>query len=140
PRFGSDLPNGRQPTGGGIDGETRDAVVAAVGRVQECPGGRHLNLGAGVAVLVTGGQGGDGLEGAQGAGGGVQVVPGDARALLVGAIEQVLTGMEAEVAGSRPRWLAHPRRGAQHYTHLGDRAPCSSSCSNTLALPIERRV
>src|SRR2546430_17639417 len=30
--------------------------------------------------------------------------------------------------------------GAQHYTHLGDRAPCSSSCSNTLALPIERRV
>src|SRR5207302_8127297 len=133
PRFGGDVPDGRQPTGGGVDGETRDAVVATVGRVQELPGGSHLNLGAGVACLITEGQGGDGLEGAQGAGGGVAVVPGDARALLVGAIEQVLTGMEAEVAGSRPRWLAHPRRGVQHYTHLGDRAQCSSSCSNTLA-------
>src|SRR5215475_14352041 len=55
PRFGSDLPEGRQPTGGGIDGEACDAVVAAVGRVQELPRGRHLNLGAGVAFLVPGG-------------------------------------------------------------------------------------
>src|SRR5262244_4106719 len=87
PGFGGDVPDGRQPTGGGVYGEARDAVVAAVGRVQECPGGRHLNLGAGVAFLITGGQGGDSLEGAQGAGGGVEVVPGDARALLVGEIE-----------------------------------------------------
>src|SRR5262249_21392332 len=29
----------------------------------------------------------------------------------VGEIEYGLAGMEAEVAGSRPRWLAHPRRG-----------------------------
>ena len=39
------------------------------------------------AFLVPGGQGGDGLEGAQGAGGGVAVVPGNARTLLVGEIE-----------------------------------------------------
>src|SRR5207253_10543066 len=83
---------------------------ASVGSVQELPARSHLKLGAGVAVLVTGGQGGDGLEGAQGASGGVEVVPGDARALLVGEIEHVLAGMEAEVAGSRPRRLVHPRR------------------------------
>src|SRR5262249_4680242 len=109
PRFSGDVPDGRQPTGGGVDGEARDAVVAAVGRVQEFPGGRHLNLGAGVAFLITGGQGGDGLEGAQGAVSGVEVVPSDARALLVGEIEYGLAGMEAEVAGPRLRWLAHPR-------------------------------
>jgi len=45
------------------------------GSVQEFPGGRHLNLGAGVALLVTGGQGGDGLEGAQGAVGGSKWYP-----------------------------------------------------------------
>src|SRR5215813_132109 len=71
----------------------------------------HLNLEAGVAYLVPWKQGGDSLEGAQGASGGVEVVPGDTRALLVGEIEDVFAGMEAEVAGSRPRWLAHPRRG-----------------------------
>src|SRR5262245_14375967 len=77
-------------TGGRGDGEAREAVMASIGRVQEGPGGSHLNLGAGVAGLVPGGQGGDGLEGAQGAVGGVEVVPGDARALRVGAIAQVL--------------------------------------------------
>src|SRR5499433_3033885 len=34
PGFGGDVSDGRQPTGG-IDGEARDAVVAAVGCVQE---------------------------------------------------------------------------------------------------------
>src|SRR2546428_9734835 len=111
PIFGCYVPDGRQPTGGGVDCEARDAVVASVGSVQEFPGGRNLNLGAGVAFLVTGGQGGDGLEGAQGAVGGVDVVPGDARALLVGEIEQVLAGMEAEVAGAPPPRLAPPGGG-----------------------------
>ena len=40
PGFGGDVPEGRQPTGGGVDGEARDAVVASVGRVQELPRGR----------------------------------------------------------------------------------------------------
>src|SRR5207237_7725383 len=86
PSFGCYVPDGRQPTGGGVYCEARDAVVPSVGRVQEFPGGSNLNLGAGVAFLVTGGQGGDGLEGAQGAVGGVEVVSGDTRALLVGEI------------------------------------------------------
>src|SRR5947199_4247313 len=51
PRFGGDVSDGRQPTGGGVDGEARDAVVPSVGSVQEVPGGSNLNLGAGVACL-----------------------------------------------------------------------------------------
>ena len=51
-RFGRHVPDGRQPPGGAVDGEARDAVVAAVRRVQELPRGRDLNLGAGVPLRV----------------------------------------------------------------------------------------
>ena len=48
-------------------------------------------------------------SGSSGAAG--EIVPGYTRALLVGEIEDVLAGMEAEMTGSCPRRLAHPRRG-----------------------------
>src|SRR3989454_12198099 len=36
-RFGRHVPDGRQPPGGDVYCEARDAVVASVWRVQECP-------------------------------------------------------------------------------------------------------
>jgi hypothetical protein len=59
-RFGRDVPDARQMPGDGVDGEPRDAVVAAVGHIQELPRSREVNLGAGVPGGVPVRQGRDG--------------------------------------------------------------------------------
>src|SRR5215510_14352922 len=100
-RFGRHLPESRQPPGGAVDGEARDAVVAAVRRVQEFPRWRDLNLGAGVPFRVPCGQGGDRLQSRQRSRRRVEAIAGDTAALLVGKIEDVLGGMKAIVTRSQ---------------------------------------
>src|SRR5262245_63695316 len=97
-RFGRHLPEGRQPPGGAVDGEARDAVVAAVRRVQEFPRWRDLNLGAGVPLRVPCWQGGDRLQSRQRSRRRVEAIAGDTAALLVGKVEDGLGGMKAKVA------------------------------------------
>src|SRR5919106_888411 len=100
PLLGRYLPDGRQ-FASGTHRKGGDTVVAPVGSVQELARGRHLNLGAGVALLIPVRQCGDGLKGTQGAISCVQVVPAYATALLVGEVENIHVGVETEVA--RPR-------------------------------------
>lgn len=61
-RLGRHVRDGRQPPGGGVDGEARDTVVTPVGNLQEFPRRRDLNLGAGGPAGVTLGQGYYGLK------------------------------------------------------------------------------
>src|SRR5438128_5040701 len=81
-RFGSHVPEGRQPPGGAVDGEARDAVVAAVRSVQELPRGRDVNLRAGVPFSVAGGQRRYSLKSRQGARRRVEAIASDTAALL----------------------------------------------------------
>ena len=109
-RFSRHVPNGRQPPGGAVDGEARDAVVAAVRSVQELPRGRDLNLGAGVPVGVPCWQGSDRLKRRQRSRRSVETVAGDTAALLVGKVEDVVGGMKAKVARPQVCFRLDPER------------------------------
>ena len=61
--FGGRMADGRQTTVRGVKGETGDAVVSPVGRIQEFPRRCNLNLRARVLAAETFGQSGNGLEG-----------------------------------------------------------------------------
>src|SRR5207237_8862375 len=61
-RFGRYVSDRRQMTGGGVDGEPGDAVMAAIADVEEFPRGCQVDLGAGIPCGVPVGQGTDGLH------------------------------------------------------------------------------
>src|SRR6516165_10149426 len=86
----------------GTDSEGGDtaAVNRAVADIEEPPGGRQVDLRAGGALTVTGGQGRDRLLGRKGAVRAVEPVGGDAAALLVREIDDVETRVMDVVAGS----------------------------------------
>src|SRR5215471_9913537 len=86
----------------GIDSEGRDttAVCHAVADIEEPPGGRQVNLRAGGALSVTGGQGRDCLHRREGPVRVIEPVGGDAAALLVREIDDVEARMMDVVAGS----------------------------------------
>ena len=114
-RFGRHVPQGRQLPGGGVDGEPRQAVVAAVAHIQELPRRRKVNLGAGVPGGEPLGQGGERLDSGEGARRRVQTIGRDTAPLLVRKIDDWEGGMKAIVAGAQARRGLDPERrvGAQ---------------------------
>src|SRR5262245_7955193 len=80
-----------------VDGEPRDAVVAAVTDVEEPARWRQIDLRAGIAHRHTSGQRWDRLHDGERAGGAIDLVGRHAASLLVGEIGEVEGGMETEV-------------------------------------------
>jgi hypothetical protein len=83
---------------GGVDGEPGDAVVAAIGQIEELPRRRQVDLGAGVPCGEPGGQARDGLHGREGTGRTVEPIARDAAALLVGEVDEIQGRMKTVVA------------------------------------------
>jgi hypothetical protein len=71
------VPQGCQLPGGGVDGEPRQAVVAAVAHIQELPRRREVNLGAGVPGGEPLRQGGERLARGEGTRRRVQTISRD---------------------------------------------------------------
>ena len=94
-------PDGGQQSPGGVDGEARDAVVAAVWSVQRPARRRDLDLCAGILAVVAIGQGRYGLQRRQSTCIGVEVVRGDTATLLVREVEHVQARMKAVVSRAR---------------------------------------
>src|SRR2546427_4922996 len=111
-RFGRHVPQGRQLSGGGVDSEPRQAVVAAVAHIQELPRRREVNLGAGVPGGEPVGQGGERLDSGEGARRRVQTIGRDTAPLLVRKIDDREGRMKAVVAGgAEGRGAALPSGG-----------------------------
>jgi hypothetical protein len=131
-RFGRYVPDRGQPPGG-VNGKSRDAVVASIGHIQEFrrrDGRYEMNLGAGVTRGVPVRQGRDRLHSGEAARCGVQTIAGDTTALFVGEIDEILGGMKAIVAGTQAFSRLDPER------RVGVRWPlCASNlnCKITLA-------
>src|SRR6516165_2790846 len=100
--LGWDVPSRRQLSRLGIDreGGNTAAVNRAVADIEEPPGGGQVNLRAGGALTMTGGQRRDCVHGREGAVCGVEPVSGDAAALLVREIDDLETRVMDVVAGS----------------------------------------
>ena len=122
--FGRHVPQGRQPSGGGVDGEPRQAVVAAVAHIQELPRRREVNLGARVPGGVSVGQGRERVESGEGARRRVQTIGRHTAPVLVRKIDDRKGGMKAIVAG--PRRVA----GSTWSGALGVRRPVWASNFN----------
>src|ERR1700719_5045244 len=75
------------------------AVSCAVADIEDPPGGRQVDLRAGGALSVSGGQSRGRLHGREGAVRVVKPVGGDAAALLVREVDDVETRMMDVVAG-----------------------------------------
>src|ERR1700731_1362470 len=86
----------------GIDGEGRDtaAVNRAVADIEQPPRGRQVNLRAGGALTMAGGQSRGRLNGREGAVCAVDPVRGGAGALLVREVDVAETRVMDIVAGS----------------------------------------
>src|SRR5207237_387717 len=83
-------------------GEGRDAVVSAVGDVEELPRWMDPNLGTGVGAREVLWEGADRLQRTERAAPGVEGVGGHAAALLVGDVGDGLRGVEDEVPRAGP--------------------------------------
>src|SRR3954452_3461198 len=103
------MPEGCQMPGA-VDSEPGDAVVAAIGHIEELPRRRQVNLGAGVPCGEPRGQARDGLHGREGAGCTVETIARHAAALLVGEVDEIPGGMKAVVARTEAFGGLDPRR------------------------------
>jgi len=97
-------------TGGGVHGESGDAVMAAIADVKEFPRGRQVDLGAGIPCGVPVGQGAGRLHARERTRRTVEAIEADAAALLIGEIDEVPSRMEAVVARADEVRLLDPGR------------------------------
>src|SRR5829696_8364189 len=96
-RFGRRVSGRLELAGGGVDGETGDAVVPAVADIEEFRRRGQVYLRAGVAFRIAVGQAPHALHEGERPGSGVQAIDADTTALLLGKIDKVETGVEAVV-------------------------------------------
>lgn len=95
---GGDVFDEGEFAGGGVAGEDREAVVAAVGGVDKAVVGMDPDFGARFRAVVIGGEGGEGLDRREGAGGSVVAEGAERRVELVEDVEMFSVAGELAVA------------------------------------------